>query len=136
MAGHRAENKALDKSELNLDRVEFKSFCTDSGGAESVVESGRVDLKLLLSWLATQGCNEVLVEAGATLAGAFVSQQLVDELWVYMAPKLLGSKARPLLGLPFDKMAQQIPLKVADVRVVGDDIRLIYQLESSLRPRG
>ena len=127
-----ASNKALDESELKLDRVEFKSFPSSAG----FVANGRVDLKLLLSWLASQGCNEVLVEAGATLAGAFVSQELVDELWVYMAPKLLGSKARPLLGLPFDTMAQQIPLSVTDIRVIGDDIRLIYQLESSLRPRG
>ncbi len=127
-----ASNKALDESEIKLDRVEFKSFPSSAG----FVASGRVDLKLLLSWLAAQGCNEVLVEAGATLAGAFVSQELVDELWVYMAPKLLGSNARPLLGLPFDTMAQQIPMKVSDIRVIGDDIRLIYQLESSLRPRG
>ena len=127
-----ASNKALDESELKLDRVEFKSFPSNAG----FVANGRVDLKLLLSWLASQGCNEILVEAGATLAGAFVSQELVDELWVYMAPKLLGSKARPLLGLPFDTMAQQIPMSVSDIRVIGDDIRLIYQLESSLRPRG
>ncbi len=127
-----ASNKALDESELKLDRVEFKSFPSNTG----FVANGRVDLKLLLSWLAAQGYNEVLVEAGATLAGAFVSQELVDELWVYMAPKLMGSKARPLLGLPLDTMAQQIPMDVADVRVIGDDIRLIYHLESSLKSRG
>jgi diaminohydroxyphosphoribosylaminopyrimidine deaminase/5-amino-6-(5-phosphoribosylamino)uracil reductase len=127
-----ASNKALDESEIKLDRVEFKSFPSSAG----FVASGRVDLKLLLSWLAAQGCTEVLIEAGATLAGAFVSHELVDELWVYMAPKLLGSNARPLLGLPFDTMAQQIPMKVSDIRVIGDDIRLIYQLESSLKPRG
>ena len=127
-----ASDKTLGESELKLEGVEFKSFPSNTG----FVENGRVDLKLLLSWLAAQGCNEVLVEAGSTLAGAFVSQKLVDELWVYMAPKLLGSNARPLLDLPFDTMAQQIPMSVSDVRVIGDDIRLIYQLESSLTPRG
>lgn len=119
-----ASNKGLDE-QLDLNKVEYKSF---------PAENGRVDLKLLLSWLAAQGCNEVLIEAGATLAGAFVSQQLVDELWVYMAPKLMGSKARPLMSLPLDKMSQQVPLVLSDLRVVGDDIRLIYHLDSVLKP--
>ncbi|WP_250656762.1 bifunctional diaminohydroxyphosphoribosylaminopyrimidine deaminase/5-amino-6-(5-phosphoribosylamino)uracil reductase RibD [Alkalimarinus coralli] len=118
-----ASNKGIDDELGNSDQISFKSF---SG------ESGRVDLKLLLSWLAAQGCNEVLVEAGATLAGAFVAQQLVDELWIYMAPKLMGSKARPLLGLPLDRMSQHIPMTHIDSRVIGDDIRLIYRLEPEL----
>lgn len=116
-----AANKGIEHELHHSDQISFKSFSADNG---------RVDLKLLLSWLAAQGCNEILVEAGATLAGAFVYQQLVDELWVYMAPTLMGSRARPLLNLPLDKMSQQIPMKLAESRVVGDDIRFIYQLET------
>jgi len=85
---------------------------------------GRVDLPALLDWLGTEQCNELLVETGATLAGALVAAQLVDEIVVYMAPKLLGSAARPLLELPFERMAQQIPLAVVDLRQLGQDIRL------------
>ncbi len=64
----------------------------------------RADLRCLLAELGRRGCNEVLVEAGATLAGAFLQEKLVDELIVYMAPKLLGSTARPLFTLPFESM--------------------------------
>jgi len=85
---------------------------------------GNVDLAALLRQLARLECNRVLVEAGATLAGAFVSEGLVDELIVYMAPTLLGSLARPMLVLPFDNMDQQLPLKIRDVRMVGDDLRI------------
>ena len=42
-----------------------------------------------------RGANEVWVEAGATLAGAFVREQLFDELVVYLAPRLLGAGASP-----------------------------------------
>nr|WP_067286052.1 bifunctional diaminohydroxyphosphoribosylaminopyrimidine deaminase/5-amino-6-(5-phosphoribosylamino)uracil reductase RibD [Marinobacterium profundum] len=84
---------------------------------------GRVDLAALLDWLGAQQCNELLVETGATLAGAMVAAHLVDEIVVYMAPKLLGSAARPLLELPFERMAQQIPLQVEDMRQLGADIR-------------
>ncbi|MCP8686118.1 bifunctional diaminohydroxyphosphoribosylaminopyrimidine deaminase/5-amino-6-(5-phosphoribosylamino)uracil reductase RibD [Marinobacterium sedimentorum] len=84
---------------------------------------GRVDLAALLDWLGAQQCNELLVETGATLAGALVAAQLVDEILVYMAPKLLGSAARPLLELPFERMSQQIPLHLDDMRQLGADIR-------------
>ena len=83
-----------------------------------------VDLEALLRLLAARDCNEVLVESGAGLAGAFLQAGLVDELIVYMAPRLLGSLARPLLELPFDSMAEAMQLDVTDMRVVGRDWRI------------
>ncbi|WP_339846760.1 bifunctional diaminohydroxyphosphoribosylaminopyrimidine deaminase/5-amino-6-(5-phosphoribosylamino)uracil reductase RibD [uncultured Halopseudomonas sp.] len=83
-----------------------------------------VDLEALLRLLATRSCNEVLVETGAGLAGAFLQAGLVDELIVYMAPRLLGSLARPLLELPFNSMAEAMQLDVIDMRVVGRDWRI------------
>lgn len=89
---------------------------------------GKIDLKALLSYLAVhEQCNTVLVEAGATLAGSFVDQQLFDQLIVYMAPTILGAKARPLLAIDKDLMSEQQRLKIVDQTMVGDDIRLSYQ---------
>jgi diaminohydroxyphosphoribosylaminopyrimidine deaminase/5-amino-6-(5-phosphoribosylamino)uracil reductase len=85
---------------------------------------GRIDLSALLRELARRECNEVLVEAGATLAGSFLRRALLDEVRVYMAPKLLGSNARPLFDLPLDTMAAALPLKIRDMRAVGDDWRI------------
>lgn len=87
-------------------------------------EAGRVDLRALLGELAGRGCNEVLVESGAELAGAFWRAGLVDELIIYMAPRLLGSRARPLLQLPFDRMAEAEDLQITDMRAVGNDWRI------------
>ncbi|MGV6807739.1 MAG: bifunctional diaminohydroxyphosphoribosylaminopyrimidine deaminase/5-amino-6-(5-phosphoribosylamino)uracil reductase RibD [bacterium] len=84
----------------------------------------RVDVHRLLNVLAERHCNEVLVEAGATLAGSFMQAGLVDELVVYMAPSLMGSTARPLLELPLSSMNEQIRLEIADIRSVGTDIRI------------
>lgn len=85
---------------------------------------GKVSLPALLDELGKRHCNDVLVEAGAKLAGAFVREGLVDELIVYLAPKLLGSRAMPMLELSFDKMAQAIDLQVTDVRALGSDWRV------------
>ncbi len=96
-------------------------------GAEVVVldnGKGQVDLKGLLKVLATSECNEVLVEAGAKLAGAFIAAGLADELIIYMAPKLLGSLARPLLALPLENMSEAVSVKIVDIQPVGDDWRI------------
>lgn len=100
-------------------------------GAEVLTLPGSgsgADLRELLKMLAERGCNEVLVEAGPTLAGAFVREQLFDELVVFMAPKLLGSSARPLLSLPeIATMAEQRRLQLVQVEQVGDDLCLTYR---------
>ena len=85
---------------------------------------GRIDLYCLLRRLADEGCNEVLVETGATLAGAFVASGFTDEMIVYMAAKLMGSSARPLYDLPINKMASSLPLTIEDIRAVGRDWRI------------
>ena len=87
------------------------------------VQHHRANLYALLTELAQRGCNDVLVEAGATLAGSFLQEKLADEMIIYMAPKLLGSTARPLFTLPFDSMNEAHNLKILDVRAVGDDWR-------------
>jgi diaminohydroxyphosphoribosylaminopyrimidine deaminase/5-amino-6-(5-phosphoribosylamino)uracil reductase len=87
--------------------------------------SGHVDLHKLLAELAGRGANEVLVEAGPRLAGAFAREGLVDEYQLFVAPKFLGSSARPLLELPLARMAEAQALKIVEMRAVGDDWRII-----------
>ncbi|MEC8102264.1 MAG: bifunctional diaminohydroxyphosphoribosylaminopyrimidine deaminase/5-amino-6-(5-phosphoribosylamino)uracil reductase RibD [Pseudomonadota bacterium] len=97
-------------------------------------KSDRTDLSGLLRHLAEQGHNEILVESGAQLAGAFVRAGLVDELIVYCAPTILGSDARPLLSLPIGDMAAQIRWRWQDVRMVGNDLRLTMRPELQSSP--
>ena len=87
-------------------------------------ENGQVDLRQLLVALAARGVNEVLVEAGPRLAGAFAEQGLVDEYQIFIAAKFLGSTARPLLELPLTRMSEATELKIIDMRAVGDDWRV------------
>lgn len=86
---------------------------------------GRIDLPRLLRALGARGVNEVLIESGATLAGAMLAAGLVDELILYLAPHLMGDEARGLLHLPgLEHLADRIELKFTDLRRVGDDLRL------------
>lgn len=97
--------------------------------------SSKVDLTHLLEQLANQGINEVLIETGATLAGAFVEQNLVDELVIFTAPTLLGSDARPAFNLPFMKMDQQIRWSWHDVRMVGNDLKLVLKSQTGFNEK-
>ena len=78
----------------------------------------------LLRALAARGVNEILLEAGAGLVGAFASQGLIDEYQLFVAGTFLGSQARPLLNWPLDRMSQAPRLKITEMRAVGDDWRV------------
>jgi diaminohydroxyphosphoribosylaminopyrimidine deaminase/5-amino-6-(5-phosphoribosylamino)uracil reductase len=89
-----------------------------------------LDLEAVLERLGELECNEVLVEAGPTLAGEFVRLGLVDEIVVYMAPVVLGSAARSLFNLPpLSRMCDRCEFEWRDVARIGGDLRL------TLRPK-
>lgn len=93
-------------------------------------KEGHIDLRALLTNLATDyHCNDVFVEAGPNLAGALIEAGLVDELLLYMAPKLIGNHARALIELPELCRLEQAPrLKLIDSQVLQGDLRLRYQI--------
>jgi diaminohydroxyphosphoribosylaminopyrimidine deaminase/5-amino-6-(5-phosphoribosylamino)uracil reductase len=89
---------------------------------------GRLDLVHVLRMLAERGVNELQVEAGATLCGALFAAGLVDELLLYIAPILLGDRARPLLRLPaFEAMGAAPRMRIVEQRQIGDDQRLLLR---------
>tara|TARA_B110000444_G_scaffold256172_1_gene291984 strand:- start:811 stop:1968 length:1158 start_codon:yes stop_codon:yes gene_type:complete len=117
-----------------------KIFSTESfGGAKTpasnveylqVAASGkRVNLHSVLESLASDfECAEVLVEAGTTLSTAFIQAGLVDELIVYIAPKLLGSDARSLLNIVgIESMSDSLDFEVTDLRQIDRDIRVVLK---------
>jgi diaminohydroxyphosphoribosylaminopyrimidine deaminase/5-amino-6-(5-phosphoribosylamino)uracil reductase len=89
---------------------------------------GGLDLDAVIQNLTAREVNELLIECGPTLAGAFVARQLVDELVLYVAPKVLGDDALPLLRI---KAADHtFPLfDFRDSQQFGDDMRLILKLK-------
>jgi diaminohydroxyphosphoribosylaminopyrimidine deaminase/5-amino-6-(5-phosphoribosylamino)uracil reductase len=108
---------------------EHKITALEKAGAKVMVlegENGRVDLLRTLQHLASIGCNEVLVEAGSTLNGAFLNAGLVDELVLYFAPQFLGDMARGIAQLGvLETLDQRVELVWQDVRQVGKDLRIL-----------
>jgi diaminohydroxyphosphoribosylaminopyrimidine deaminase / 5-amino-6-(5-phosphoribosylamino)uracil reductase len=87
---------------------------------------GGLDLDAVMQNLTAREVNELLVECGPTLAGAFIAKQLVDELILYVAPRVLGQDALPLLRLKAgDSALPQFDFR--DAQQFGDDMRLILK---------
>lgn len=86
-------------------------------------DKGQVDLPAVIDELARRQCNQLMIEAGQQLTGAFQQAGLIDELWLYMAPTLLGSQAQPLMHLPLNNMNEQQQWQLNDIRRIGNDVR-------------
>ncbi|MGB2079379.1 MAG: bifunctional diaminohydroxyphosphoribosylaminopyrimidine deaminase/5-amino-6-(5-phosphoribosylamino)uracil reductase RibD [Vibrio sp.] len=104
--------------------------CVYQEGVESfapVIDStAQIDLRLLLQELAVRKqVNHIWVEAGSTLATSLLAQDLVDELIVYIAPKLMGDDAQGLTGFQgMTAMSETKNFTIQDVTQIGSDVRL------------
>ena len=112
-----------------------KTQALAAAGAEVLClpnQQSQVDLAGVLTALAERGVNEVHVEAGPTLSGAFLKSGLVDELLVYIAPTVLGGDARGWFdGLNLTHLNQKTEWQFQDVRLVGAVLRVIARLRGA-----
>nr|WP_240623939.1 bifunctional diaminohydroxyphosphoribosylaminopyrimidine deaminase/5-amino-6-(5-phosphoribosylamino)uracil reductase RibD [Ahniella affigens] len=85
---------------------------------------GRLSLTGALAWLAGQGINDLMVEAGGTLAGALLREGLIDEWLLYQNTCLLGDSGMPVFaGLSPSNMAAKPEWQCVDHRPIGSDWR-------------
>jgi diaminohydroxyphosphoribosylaminopyrimidine deaminase/5-amino-6-(5-phosphoribosylamino)uracil reductase len=88
-------------------------------------ENGRLDLAAVVAELARREVNELQVEAGPILSGAFLAAGLADELLLYLAPKLLGDTAQPMARLPaLPALADAATMTLVEQSTCGPDLRL------------
>ena len=116
----------LDDSANVLLITTDSNICKQSADVITTPEKqGQVDLSVMMSELAKREINEVMVEAGSILNGALLEAGLIDEIIIYMAPKLMGDSAKGVFHLPkLQTMAQNIDLTITDIRAVGSDWRI------------
>jgi diaminohydroxyphosphoribosylaminopyrimidine deaminase/5-amino-6-(5-phosphoribosylamino)uracil reductase len=93
---------------------------------------GKVDLEAMLRDLAARGVNELHVESGHKLNGSLLREGCVDELLVYLAPKLIGSgldiASQIHAGGPLVSLAGALPLAFRSVDMIGPDLRIVARV--------
>lgn len=104
----------------------YKYGVLKGAGAEVIILEEQGFLRGVLRYLAEkEQVNEVLVEAGATLTGSLLQEDLIDELILYQAPVILGDSGRGMFHLPYlQNMKDQVKLTLTECRRIGGDIRL------------
>lgn len=105
-----------------------------AAGAEIVAvqcTDEKLDLNSVLAYLAQEEqINEVMVESGAIVAGAFIEAGLVDELHWYLAPHLMGHQGKPLVMLPgLVNMADRIDLATKSITNLEQDILFVFEIK-------
>lgn len=87
-------------------------------------EEGHVRLADLLDRFGAEGVDSVLLEGGGALNEAFLRQELVDEVWAFVAPKFIGGSAAktPVEGRGFERMSEAVALRQVAVEQVGEDV--------------
>ncbi len=93
---------------------------------------GRFNVAFLLEELSKRGVQQLLVEGGPTVITSFLTEQLADEICVYIAPKILGQRGSASITEPMAELTDAIGLHYVDTKRFGDDIRLTGLSESVL----
>jgi diaminohydroxyphosphoribosylaminopyrimidine deaminase/5-amino-6-(5-phosphoribosylamino)uracil reductase len=109
-----------------VDSAEAEALRRAGARVERVAGDGdHCDLDAVVEHLGALEINDVWVEAGAGLNGALLAAGLIDELIIYMAPRLLGDSARGMFAVPaLTALADGWSLAVDDVRKLGHDLRI------------
>lgn len=104
-----------NKNKFKKAGVEFKSF-----------GKTQVSFTRLLKFLAKRGVQNLFVEGGSSIHGAFFDDGLVDRVLFYVAPKLLGGKnSKPVIGgIGMEKISRAVDLNDLEVKKIGDDLKL------------
>lgn len=89
---------------------------------------GKVDLHALVLDLGRRGINELHVEAGSQLNGSFIKANLVDEVLLYLAPRLLGIGSRVAEFGPLAALRSGLDLEFKDIKQIGEDLRLVARV--------
>lgn len=115
-------------------------YCADDTKRQPLIDAGAdvvkvnaedsfVDAAVVLADLASREVNDVLVEAGPTVAGNLLSRKLVDELVIYQAPHIMGSETMTMFRTPgWQSLSDRLTVEVADLRRIGQDIRVTVRV--------
>jgi diaminohydroxyphosphoribosylaminopyrimidine deaminase/5-amino-6-(5-phosphoribosylamino)uracil reductase len=88
-------------------------------------KEGKINIAECMSFLAKQDINNVFVEAGATLMESLFKKSLIDELLLYISPKIIGDTGRSFSGVTYiKKLSKKIKYKINDMILIGNNLKV------------
>jgi 2,5-diamino-6-(ribosylamino)-4(3H)-pyrimidinone 5'-phosphate reductase len=93
-------------------------------------DNGFIDLHYMLSLLGSHGIKTLMVEGGSTVIWNFLKHKLVDEIYVYLSPIIVGGKHTPTMagGEGIDNLNEVVSLEIVETQRVGPGLLIHYKL--------
>lgn len=117
------------RKEVDAVLVGWRTFIKDKPRLKDVkhkiiLSRNRVDLKKLLKRLAKKGIMHVLIEGGGETIASAINARLVDRLYLFIAPKIIGGRdaPTPVEGIGINRIFSALKVKDINVQRIGDDI--------------
>jgi diaminohydroxyphosphoribosylaminopyrimidine deaminase / 5-amino-6-(5-phosphoribosylamino)uracil reductase len=95
---------------------------TDAFAERTLVYEAKLGLTKVLNDLAARDCMQLLCEGGGVLAEALLREDVLDEVWMFYAPKILGGGGRPAVAGKGWRLAEAPGFEVHEVKRVGEDV--------------
>lgn len=116
-------------AELSARGVEVWRLPSDS--------QGRVSLTALLDEIGRRGMLTLLVEGGGELLGAFFAERLVDRVWAFIAPVIIGGRDAPgpVGGTGVEQLSQSIRLCRVETETLDGDVWIRADIESKMEDK-
>jgi diaminohydroxyphosphoribosylaminopyrimidine deaminase/5-amino-6-(5-phosphoribosylamino)uracil reductase len=114
--------KADPQKQAALLELGIEVLCVNDG-------NGQVDLRRLCKLLGEKNIDSILLEGGGTMNDAMLRQELVQELQVFVAPKIFGGAGAksPVEGIGVELPAQAAVLHMESVTSIGEDLLIVYR---------
>ena len=104
---------------LEADHIEVVALPVDEQSS-----AHQVSLTAALRWLSDQSYNEILCEGGATLAASALQEKVMDQLILFVAPKLLGQKGLPIFGIDVNQVPADPDFKFSAIETIDNDLMI------------
>lgn len=91
----------------------------------NVTTNGKIDIKKCINYLASQDINNIFIESGPRLIESFLKLKLIDELLLYIAPKIIGYTGKNFSGVTYiNKLSKKIKFSINDMIPIGNDLKI------------
>ncbi|WP_343152551.1 bifunctional diaminohydroxyphosphoribosylaminopyrimidine deaminase/5-amino-6-(5-phosphoribosylamino)uracil reductase RibD [Buchnera aphidicola] len=123
------------KGNIILVRLKYDNLTWPKNVKQLLVPSykKKIDLHHLFKILGKSNINTIWIESGPSLSGALLKYKLIDELIIYIAPKLFGHHSNPLCLLDMYSEISEVPkLSFSSIQKIDSDIRIILKPNNNL----
>jgi 2,5-diamino-6-(ribosylamino)-4(3H)-pyrimidinone 5'-phosphate reductase len=111
-----------NEKQFDGDHIEVVGIKADDGV--------HVELESMLDLLYQRGIKKLLVEGGGTIIWSFLRNRLVDDLYTYIGPCIIGGKNTPTVadGSGIKSEDDLLSLRIVDVNRLGNGLLVHYKL--------